>query len=290
MRSESEVSSNPDAAERPPLFVHRWGTGGVPCVLIHGFGDGAYVWSDYARNLPTGYRAIAVDLRGHGHSPPSPDGLYFTHRHATDVIEMLDRLGLDRVVLIGHSLGADIALRIAIAEPERVSALVVVDFAPESSRTGLHVIHNLAQSVREYASAEEYLRWLVRIRPMASIELLKHCAAEALDGSAETGYRLRIDPKIFSLAHAPSNNASLDWALLSRIACPALLLRGANSSVLSRAAAEKMAAALPDAVLHEIGNCGHAVMLENPVAFRDHVNRFLSQMGERVGRSRSGAS
>src|SRR5215471_21206345 len=108
------------STERAPLFIHRWGEGSVPCVLIHGLGDGAYVWMDLLRNLPAGYEAFAVDLRGHGNSPRSADGQYLVSQHTADVIQALDSLRIDRAVLIGHSLGGEIAARIAIARPERV--------------------------------------------------------------------------------------------------------------------------------------------------------------------------
>ncbi len=259
-------------------------------MLIHGLGDGAYIWADFARHLPADYRAFAVDLRGHGYSPRSADGLYFTDRHVADLIDTLDRLGLDRVVLIGHSLGAEIALRLAIARPERVAALVAVDFAPESNPTGLRVIHNLVNSVRLYATIDEYLQWLARTRPMASMEMLRYCAAESLEGSADQGFRLRIDPQILSLAHAPSSNASLEWTLLARVACPTLILRGSSSAVLSKAAAERMAATLPHCTLQEITRSGHAIMLENPAGFREHVAAFLREVRERVRQSGSSAS
>jgi len=136
--------------------------------------------------------------------------------------------------------------------------------------------------VRVYASIEEYLQWQVRIRPLASFELLRACAAEALEGSEETGYTLRVDPAIYSFANAPSKNPGLQWEALERVECPTLVLRGTNSAVLPRAVATRMAAAIPDCALLEIERSGHAIMLDNPAAFREHVRRFLVDVGNRV--------
>ncbi len=275
------MSSSQEAATQLPLFVHRSGSGGTPCVLIHGLGDGAYVWTDFVRHLPADYQALAVDLRGHGYSPRSAGGQYFTHQHVADVTATLDRLGLERPVLIGHSLGGDVAMRIAIAQPQRIAALVIVDFGPESGPSGMRVIHNLKHSMREYATVQEYLRWLTRTRPMISAELLEHCAVESLEGSAEGGFRLRVDPAIF-WANAPHRNPKIEWAALASIACPTLLLRGAASAVLPKAVAEKMAAAVPDCTLLEVSKSGHAIMLENPGAFRQCVCDFLNRLREGV--------
>jgi pimeloyl-ACP methyl ester carboxylesterase len=267
------------STERPPLFVHRRGTGPLPCVLIHGLGDGAHVWMDLLWNLPAGYQAFAVDLRGHGNSPRSADGRYLVSQHATDVIQTLDMLRVDRAVLVGHSMGGDIAARVTIAHPERVAALVMVDVGMEPRQ---QVVFNanlkLYRSMRTYASVDEYLETLVRTRPLAPIELLRHCATEALEGSPETGFRLRVDPRFFQPANHPRNDTRLNFEMVSGIVCPTLLVRGALSAVLPKADAIKLAAAIPDCALQEISGAGHAPMLENPVVFREHIHAFLNRV------------
>jgi esterase len=261
--------------------VHRWGEGNTACLFIHGFGDGAFVWSDLAGRLPRHFSAFAVDLSGHGYSSRSPTGEYFTHLHVADVRATLERLQLSRVILVGHSLGGEIAMRIAMAAPHCVQGLVIVDFGPETKRSiGRRVVHDLSVSMRRYSTADEYLEQLVRLRPLACRELLRHCANEALEGCTEEGFRLRIDPAIYSLAHIPSNNPKLGWEQLPHISCPTLILRGAGSSVLSRATAEKMTALIPQATLREIARSGHSIMLENPSAFRECVVSFLEQIAQ----------
>ena len=271
-------------SERAPLFVHQTADGGSsPCVLIHGFGEGAYVWTDLVRHLPPDYRAFAVDLRGHGYSPRSADGQYLVRLHMADVVETLDRLALERVVLIGHSMGGDIAMRIAIAQPARVAALVIVDVGIEP-RHEVVFSTNLAlyRSLRAYPSIDEYLATLVRKRPLAPLDLLRHCATEALEGTPESGFRLRLDPKFFTPANHPRNDTRLDWDMYARIACPTLLVRGAVSAVLPKSVAARLAAAIPGCSLHEIQGAGHTPMLENPAAFRAEVNGFLDGIRDRL--------
>jgi pimeloyl-ACP methyl ester carboxylesterase len=278
--SSREFGQTP--TERPPLFLHQWGGGSTACMLIHGLGDGAYVWWALVRNLPAGYRAYAVDLRGHGYSPRSVDGRYPVLQYVTDVVETLDALALDRVVLVGHSLGGEIAMRIAAAHCERVAALVVVDCGMEPAESGRRMVLNLWSGLRVYATMEEYLRWLARTRPRVAVELLRHCAVEALEGSAEKGFTPRVDPEVFVRSNHPRKDLREDWAMLAQIRCPTLIVRGLGSAVLSKAAAVRMAAAIPRCTLREIEGAGHAVMLENPVAFREHLSSFLLEV---IGRA-----
>jgi len=250
-------------------------------MLIHGLGEGAYIWTDLARHLPSDYSAFAVDLRGHGRSPRSADGRYVVDHYVADVVAALDSLGLERVILIGHSLGGDVVTRIATEHSERIAALVVVDCGMESGEPGRRMVLNLWYSLRVYATAEEYLQWLTRLRPLVSPELLKHCVAEALKGSEETGFTLRVDPAVFLRPNHPRKD-NRDWAILPRIKCPTLILRGANSAVLPKAVAIRMATTVPNCSLQEIEKAGHAVMLENPSAFREQVFKFLLQVRDIV--------
>jgi pimeloyl-ACP methyl ester carboxylesterase len=98
---------------------------GEPVVLLHGLAS-TYRWWDLVARRLTGYRVVRFDHRGHGCSTAPPDGYDLAHL-ATDVLAVLDRLDLGRVVLAGHSLGAAVALRLAATHPERVAALACVE-------------------------------------------------------------------------------------------------------------------------------------------------------------------
>lgn len=107
----------------------------APCVLaIHGITSTSRTWLAIARALGDRAALIAVDLRGRGdsHELPPPFGL---DAHVRDMIAVLDRLGLERAVVAGHSLGAYVAARLATTHPDRVERLVLVDgglIIPES--------------------------------------------------------------------------------------------------------------------------------------------------------------
>jgi len=111
--------------ERPvTLAVTEWGAG-APVVAIHGITASSLAWGEVAAALPD-RRLIAPDLRGRGRSNHLP-GPYGMPRHARDIIDTLDALAVERAPLVGHSMGAFVALVTAHLFPDRVSALLLVD-------------------------------------------------------------------------------------------------------------------------------------------------------------------
>ena len=104
----------------------QWGTEGAPVVCIHGLTANAFCFQALADALSPDHRVFAYDLRGRGDSD-RPEDDYSIPTHANDLLELLDSLGLDNPVIVGHSLGASIALYFAAHYPERISKLVLLD-------------------------------------------------------------------------------------------------------------------------------------------------------------------
>lgn len=112
-----------------PIVVAEHGGGGLPLVLVHGMAGDAGFWGAAMRALGGRHRLVIPELRGHGRSGPASDGDYSITACAGDLHAVLDALALERVVLVGHSFGASVAIELASKLPERVAALVVVDGA-----------------------------------------------------------------------------------------------------------------------------------------------------------------
>jgi pimeloyl-ACP methyl ester carboxylesterase len=100
---------------------------GSPVVLVHSLAGNSTHWAQQLEHLRPKYRAIALDLRGHGQSEPPRNGDYSIAAMAEDVAAVVDTLGLDRCVLVGHSMGGGVALSYAGMHPERVAGLLLVD-------------------------------------------------------------------------------------------------------------------------------------------------------------------
>ncbi len=138
------------------LSVREWSRRGLPLVMIHGLGDAGCILNYLAIRLASQFRVAALDLRGHGDSDWDPEARYDTATFAADLTKAVAALGFERMILIGHSLGADVAIRFAADHASRVAALIIVDFGPELQKQGIdEVLRNFAASPRSFASIEE---------------------------------------------------------------------------------------------------------------------------------------
>lgn len=109
------------------LHVDDGGLGGTPVVFLHSFSGNSAHWTAQLAHLRPERRAVAFDLRGHGRSEAPRDlAKYSIEAMAGDVAAVVDTLGLDRVVLVGHSIGGAVAIAFATAHPDRVAGLLLV--------------------------------------------------------------------------------------------------------------------------------------------------------------------
>jgi pimeloyl-ACP methyl ester carboxylesterase len=106
-----------------------------PVVFVHSIAGNTRHWSAQLEHLRTGRRAVALDLRGHGGSEAPRNGEYSMESQAEDVGAVADALGLERFALVGHSMGAGVALAYAGAHPERVTHLLVADPIGDGTQT-----------------------------------------------------------------------------------------------------------------------------------------------------------
>jgi pimeloyl-ACP methyl ester carboxylesterase len=245
------------------------------CLLIHGYADGAYVWDRCLPAVDHSWAAFTLDLRGHGDSVWAANGCYEIDRHFADVSKIMDEIESEPLVLVGHSLGAHIAMHIAAEQPARVSALVLVDFGPELPQ-GMEQAHrNLLESFQWYESRESYASWLRERRPLLEESMVQHIADSSLRKS-EGGYRLKVDPALARVENDYVYDPQSLWQMLGQVRCPTLIVRGTASAYLTPAVAQKMRQTVRGpSRLSTIPAAGHAVMTDNPRAFAQSVGAFL---------------
>lgn len=259
------------------LSLRAWCGGPPQVLLVHGFGDNALVWRHFASSLEDARCAIALDLRGHGHSDWDPTRTYALSAFVGDVVHVLETLCPAPVVLVGHSLGAQVAVRAATACRERIRAVVLVDLALRpNGHSASHVRRKFRERHGVYESVAEYVLRLHEQLPLARKELLEVLAEGALcigeDGRCEE----RCDPLLVNADDAIDAGAML--ATLKQIAHPILIVRGAGSAVLSRAAARELLAELPQSRLTAVDSAGHTVMLDNPEGFAAVVKPYVLRL------------
>jgi pimeloyl-ACP methyl ester carboxylesterase len=267
------------------MYLQRLGRGGRGCLMIHGIGEGSYVWNELLPTIASHYEAFALDLRGHGDSEWDPHGRYDVHTHVADVLHILRVLNLHRVVLIGHSMGGDIAFRVAMKCNKRIVGLVIVDFGPTLNLEGIRLVRaEIEASNQIYRSVDDYASWLAERRPLISKDVLLRLARSALRAQPDLGFRLKFDPAIVGTPHDEADGGAREaslWAMLPQMNWPVLVVRGAGSAVLPRAVAERMVESMPNARLQSVPSAGHAVMLDNPEGFAAAIGPFLSDLQER---------
>lgn len=257
------------------VHVEACGSGEPAIVFVHGFAEGGYVWRDSMLALAPHATRLALDLRGHGASSWQSDGRYRMTGLQDDVEAVLAAAGARRCVLVGHSLGGNVALRVAARHADTVCAVVVVDTeASPSALATEQVRKGLKETVERRWTLDAYVEWLASRRPLAPPSALEYLAQHSLrlDGDR---YVARLDPRLHQFEQA---DESL-WSVLGDVRQPVLLLRGAYSGVLSDVAARAMVARLPDAQLVTVARAGHGVMIDNANGFLDAVRSFFDTRG-----------
>ena len=269
------------------IHVLEWSDEGTPLVLVHGFGNEAHIWDDFAAIVAPHYRTIAVDLRGHGDSDHDPERRYDYDFHVADLEAATAALGIERLVLVGHSFGGRTSMLFAAKHPERMAGLVIVDIGPEHDPRGTTRIRLevMQRGDGSFASPAEYERVLAHNFPAGSEGALRRMAQHELRRRADGRYERKADPAFMAGRPGTSeadgearerDTAKRLWDALARIPCPTLVVRGAASDILSPEIADRMVDdVLPKGQLAIVPRSAHSVMTDNPAGFAEAVGAFL---------------
>ena len=267
----------------PKLHVQTWGNADPLLFFIHGFGEGCFVWNHIVPALRCHGSAITIDLRGHGDSARDTTCTYSTTAHVMDISESFQALCTRPVIIVGHSLGAEIAIHMAAMHRSRVLGVVLVDGGPQlNSEAAAYVRRKFSSQPWCYETIDEYVRYLQDKLPLASPLLLHWLAPQALRGNFDGGYQLKCDKAL--ITSLEGSDKELLWSLFRSIVCPLLIIRGAASALLSRRIAIKMVQENSHCSLRTVPDAGHAVMLDNPSGFIAVLHEFISRTKRHTNR------
>jgi len=246
------------SVEGVPVHYRVWGDAGAPgVVLVHG-GTAHSGWWDHVAPLLAGHRVLALDLSGHGDSGHRDS--YDSHLWAREVVAVAAHEGLDRPVVIGHSMGGRVAVTIGVDLPDTVSAIVVIDSALNDSPPNEERVRERRRPHRVYATAEEATERFRTLPPQdVVLPYVRDHVARASLREVEGGWTWKFDPRVFG-------NLLRLRDQLPQLTPPTVLFRcqhGMIGESMGREMARLVANRMP---VIELPDAGHHPMLDQPLA------------------------
>jgi esterase len=253
-------------------WVDFGGVGPVVLALHGSFGRGV-VFTPIADRLRGAARVVALDQRGHGLADHG--GPFTRAEFVTDAAAVIEQLGSDPVVVLGHSLGGITAYQLAAQHPELVRALIVEDIGavmrqPEVSHPVLDVT-----GWPRFAPSREALAEAIRAQGVPDASYFLDSAVDS-----EQGWRLLFDyDEMMAVQQHGLGNWWSDW---QGSTCPALLLHGQRSTLLSTEMAHQMVRRRPRTQLVKFPNAGHWIHDDDPAGCATAILNFLSKHSDSV--------
>jgi len=257
---------------------------GPPLLLVHGIGDSSETWAGVMPALAEKYTVIAPDLLGHGESA-KPRADYAIAAYACGMRDLLTALGVDRVSVVGHSLGGGIAMQFAYQFPERCERLVLV--AAAGMGRDVHPVFRLASGPGATVGMYLLTRQPVRMAVRLAAPLVRAAGGAGLgpdldyavqryeafaDGTARRAFLRTIRAGVDLSGQAIT---MLDRAYLARH-LPTLIIWGTRDGIIPFEHAEVARSALPGSRLEIFEGAGHLPHQDDPERFVKVVEGFLS--------------
>jgi len=252
-----------------------------PIVLLHGGHQSCHSWDLVSLHLARGFRVLALDQRGHGDSEWARDAEYSNHVMSLDAEAFIESLGLAKPILVGHSMGGLNSMLLTRRDPSRLRALVLVDIGPEVSDQGRDTITSFVHANQEFENLDHFVENVRRYDPYRLREHIERTVKYNMLQRADGKFVSKCDstPRRLGLIHG---GGPLDVVTLDDVRAfdlPALIVRGAESNILTHDAAERFRAALPRATLNTVPDCGHNVHGQNTTGFLTALDDFLDSLG-----------
>jgi pimeloyl-ACP methyl ester carboxylesterase len=254
----------------------------LPVVFLHGGGLNAHTWDIICLALREEYHCYALDLRGHGDSEWSPGLDYSLGAHLRDLESFADHLGFVRFFLVGQSLGGILGIGYASRHLRRLAGLVTVDSGPfAGSQAGIDRLATFTLDSPEFASLDEAVTRAVAFNPRRDPQLLRYSLRHNMRRLPDGRWTWKRDQRHLSRQRLDALVAEVkELAPHARaIACPTLILRGADSDLFSADQAAAFAALVSDATVVTVPDAGHNVQGDNPAGLLAAIRPFFDQCG-----------
>ena len=262
------------------IFYRAFGTSGAtPILIVHGLSYFSYDWIAVADRLAAGREVAAMDMRGFGESTWSKDKNYAVGDFAQDCLNLMDHLGWRKAVLMGHSMGGRNATWCAAENPDRLAALVLVDYTPQNAPTGANRVATTVAGVPDhFASIAEGMAYF----GADASDPAARARFEAYLDKRDGGYVVKRDTmhrdrfRKLLAGQAPGGGPDM-WDALARVRCPILAVRGTRSDMFAEDTVGQVRSINRNITLVEV-DAGHDVGGENPGALLAEVGKFLESL------------
>jgi Predicted hydrolases or acyltransferases (alpha/beta hydrolase superfamily) len=236
-----------------------------PIVLVHGLFGSLDNLGVLARDLVSDHDILQVDMRNHGLSGRSPEMTYAAM--AQDLLDTLDANHLEKVTLIGHSMGGKAVMALTALAPERINGLVVIDVAP--------VDYDVRRHDEIFAAINAVTDAGVSTRQQAAAIMREHLNEEGvvqflLKSFVDGQWRFNV-PVLWD-----QYSEIVGWQPVPAWQHPTLFVRGGNSPYVTEACRDELIRQFPEARAHVIAGAGHWVHAEKPEAVLRAIRRYLS--------------
>ena len=253
-------------------------------VLLHGYAETSEAWSDTAQDLAREFRVIAIDQRGHGQTDRATDRDYTRASQMEDLEAIIESLGLRSVTLIGHSMGGANAICYAAEHPEMVTALVVIETAPEVLRSGIETIRRLLATGASFDSLEDAIEAFREFFPYATTEQIERRVRASLTVNDDGAYIWDFDPIFRDPTSRPPDpdpgqrRLSDLWDCADRVQCPTMIVRGSETDMLTPEAIQRLHRRVSGSRVSLIEDAGHSVPTDQPAALSLNIREFLQSI------------
>lgn len=244
---------------------------GDPIVILHGLFGMLDNWSTFANKLADDFTVILLDLRDHGKSPRTNEFSY--PLLAKDVYEFLDKSGIRKTHIMGHSMGGKVAIQLAHDYEYSVDKLIVVDIAPKAYSGGHEKIFEALLSANvQNANTRESIH--LHLKKYVQEENVIQFLLKNLQRMKEGGYQWKMNVKTLYKNYP----VILDNAILNHHICnETLFVRGSLSNYIREEDEPVIFSIFPNSIIKTIDGAGHWVHAEKPSELLDLVKNFLNQ-------------
>jgi pimeloyl-ACP methyl ester carboxylesterase len=273
------------------LYAKRYGPGDAAMTVLcmHGLTRNHKDFEPMIAALPDRYQFVAVDVRGRGKSDRDPNPEHYSPAlYVSDMATLLDYLKLDRVVLIGTSMGGLMSMIMMKTMPQRVRGIVLNDVGPVFEKSGLDRIASYTSNVESKAGWDDAAEAVGKVQadifpdygPEQWMAFARRTYRELDDGSVVLDYDPAITRTVGQVRPGLLTRIAM-WKLYKEATkVPLLVVRGETSDILSSRTAAKMVKRHPDAHLAIVPRVGHAPILDEPEAVQA-ISRFLAHVEAR---------